>query len=134
MSFHKKETEKIELVARPGRIQNGREYELRVSSNDGKHADVEVQARLNFVGFSQFAVQESVVIRFSGEMQNLACGKSNNVANNCSVKFCLHFVQKCYAVNSSKKHGFGIYTLFTRRKLSWNKKGWNSGLIFGLRQ
>ena len=54
-------------MARPGRIQNGREYELRVSSNDGKHADVEVQARLNFVGFSQFAVQESVVIRFSGE-------------------------------------------------------------------
>ena len=68
-------------AVRAGRIQNGREYELRVSSNDGKHADVEVQARLNFVGFSQFAVQESVVIRFSGELQNLACGKSDNVAN-----------------------------------------------------
>ena len=47
-----------------GRIHNGREYELRVTTNDGKYADVEVQARLNFVGFSQFAVQESVVVRF----------------------------------------------------------------------
>ena len=51
-------------AVRAGRIHNGREYELRVTTNDGKHADVEVQARLNFVGFSQFAVQESVVVRF----------------------------------------------------------------------
>ena len=71
----KRKQKEIELVARPGRIQNGREYELRVSSNDGKHADVEVQARLNFVGFSQFAVQESVVIRFSGELQNFTWEK-----------------------------------------------------------
>ena len=48
-----------------GRIQNGREYKLRIISNDGKHDDVEVQARLNFVGFSRFAVIESVCVRFS---------------------------------------------------------------------
>ena len=34
-------------------------------SNDGKHKDVEVQARLNFVGFSRFAVMESVCVRFN---------------------------------------------------------------------
>ena len=48
-----------------GRIQNGREYQLKIISNDGKHSDVEVNARLNFVGFSHFAVTESVCVRFS---------------------------------------------------------------------
>ena len=48
-----------------GRIQNGREYQLKIVSNDGKHEDVEIQARLNFVGFSHFAVTESVCVRFN---------------------------------------------------------------------
>lgn len=49
-----------------GRIHNGREYELQIQTNDGKHSNVKVQAKLNFVSFSEFAVRESVSIRFQG--------------------------------------------------------------------
>ncbi|XP_040574168.2 LOW QUALITY PROTEIN: cadherin-related tumor suppressor-like [Lepeophtheirus salmonis] len=47
-----------------GRIQNGREYELTVEVNDGRHPDVKVHANLIFQSFSLSAVQESVVVRF----------------------------------------------------------------------
>ena len=46
-----------------GRIHNGREYELQVLVNDGRHSNVQVNAKLNFVGFSKFAVEESVALR-----------------------------------------------------------------------
>ena len=46
------------------RIHNGREYDLDIKINDGKHEDVRVQATLNFISFSEFAVQESVSLRF----------------------------------------------------------------------
>ena len=62
-----------------GRIQNGREYELRVLTNDGLHEDVEVQVRLNFVGFSQFAVQESVVMRFNNTKASKVLGYFKNL-------------------------------------------------------
>ncbi len=54
-----------DCVIKAGRIHNGREYDLRVLTNDGKHSDVEVTARLNFVSFSEFAVRESVSVRFN---------------------------------------------------------------------
>ena len=53
-----------DCVVRAGRIQNGREYDIKIRVNDGKHEDVEVKARLNFVAFSEFAVRESVSVRF----------------------------------------------------------------------
>ena len=62
-----------------GRIQNGREYELRVLTNDGKHEDVEVQIRLSFVGFGQFAVQESVVMKFSDTATSKVLGFFKNL-------------------------------------------------------
>ena len=46
------------------RIHNGREYDLDIKINDGKHDNVRVQATLNFISFSEFAVQESVSLRF----------------------------------------------------------------------
>jgi hypothetical protein len=54
-----------DCVVRAGRIQNGREYDLKIRTNDGKHEDVEVKVRLNFVAFSEFAVRESVSVRFA---------------------------------------------------------------------
>jgi hypothetical protein len=53
-----------DCAVRAGRIQNGREYDIKIRVNDGKHDDVEVKARLNFVAFSEFAVRESVSVRF----------------------------------------------------------------------
>ena len=47
-----------------GRIKNGREYELLVGVNDGRHDDVQVAVMLNFVQFSAEALQESLVVRF----------------------------------------------------------------------
>ncbi|QQP40957.1 Uncharacterized protein FKW44_015183, partial [Caligus rogercresseyi] len=47
-----------------GRIQNGREYELVIQTNDGKHSNVQVHANLIFQSFSSRAVEESVVVRF----------------------------------------------------------------------
>ena len=47
-----------------GRIKNGREYELLVAVNDGRHDDVQVAVMLNFVQFSAEALQESLVVRF----------------------------------------------------------------------
>ena len=49
-----------------GRIHNGREYDLHIETSDGKHENVRVQAKLNFISFSEFAVQESVALRFNG--------------------------------------------------------------------
>ena len=54
-----------DCVVKAGRIQNGREYDIKIRVNDGKHDDVEVKARLNFVAFSDFAVRESVSVRFA---------------------------------------------------------------------
>ena len=47
-----------------GRIKNGREYELLVAVNDGRHDDVQVAVMLNFVQFNAEALQESLVVRF----------------------------------------------------------------------
>ena len=47
-----------------GRIKNGREYELLVAVNDGRHDDVQVAVMLNFVQFNSEALQESLVVRF----------------------------------------------------------------------
>ena len=47
-----------------GRIKNGREYELLVAVNDGRHDDVQVAVMLNFVQFNSEAMQESLVVRF----------------------------------------------------------------------
>jgi hypothetical protein len=37
---------------------------LKILTNDGKHSEVEVQARLNFATFTEFAVKESVSVTF----------------------------------------------------------------------
>ncbi|XP_059080013.1 cadherin-related tumor suppressor-like [Tigriopus californicus] len=47
-----------------GRIQNGRQYELAIEVNDGRHPDAQVNARLNFVPFTRSALDEAVTIRF----------------------------------------------------------------------
>ena len=53
-----------DCTVKAGRIHNGREYALEIMINDGKHPDVQVQIKLNFVSFSEFAVHESVALRF----------------------------------------------------------------------
>jgi hypothetical protein len=46
-----------------GRIKNGREYELVIAVNDGRHDDVQVAMTLNFVQFSPYALEQSVAVR-----------------------------------------------------------------------
>ncbi len=48
-----------------GRIQNAREYDLAVVASDGRHAEVEVQAGLNFSPFSKADLHQAVPIRFN---------------------------------------------------------------------
>ena len=66
-----------------GRIHNGREYDLDIKINDGKHEDVRVQTKLNFVSFSEFAVEESVSLRFKNvPAQDVLEFFEQNVSNN----------------------------------------------------
>ena len=53
------------------RIHNGRKYDLDIKINDGKHENVQVQATLQFISFSEFAVQESVSLRFKVNFVNV---------------------------------------------------------------
>ena len=57
-----------------GRIHNGREYALEIMINDGKHPDVRVQIKLEFHSFSEYAVDESVAIRFQDTQADKVLG------------------------------------------------------------
>ena len=67
-------TVRDDCSVKAGRIHNGREYALEIMINDGKHPDVEVQVKLNFVSFSEFAVHESVAIRFKNVTPDAVLG------------------------------------------------------------